>query len=693
MATKRKRTDMTTVEKMAILEKFRALPSVSVREGAVTLGVSRGMLTNLLKNEGNLRETASGPVPERKRQRLGKDVEIEKALQQWFDLMSWKNVPMNGPILCQKALQQWFDLMSWKNVPMNGPILCQKALQQWFDLMSWKNVPMNGPILCQKALQQWFDLMSWKNVPMNGPILCQKALQQWFDLMSWKNMPMNGPILCQKALQPWFDLMSWKNVPMNGPILCQKALQQWFDLMSWKNVPMNGPILCQKALQQWFDLMSSKNVPMNGPILCQKAEEIAKKLGHDDFHASNGWFSRWKKRIGLRFTKLQGEAAGADFDAAKQWKDEKMQELLETYPASSIFNADETGIYFRALPDSTYVYRDKHQKQRGYKTANDRITALVCCSMEGEKKRLLIIGKSKDHRCFRGVQAFPTDYNFSRNAWMNGIIWADWLKQWNESLRRDGRRIALLIDNCSAHIDVPGLSQIDIHNLPANTTSIMQPCDMGIIRTTKAYFRHEMRQIVIDAMEDCETLTAPSVAKKVTVLDAMHMLADAWAKVSATTIMNCWRKAGMVSAESHAGETETETERETDFSVPPPPGMSAEEFDAWVDMDDDVLVTIPDEDEDAALDRIVAEIETQATQTRDAGSGAEGEEEEEEEEDEEEAVPSNAEMRACMHKLRIGLERKGFNMDMFNCFRAEVNDLLRAQSLQQLSMDRFLGKD
>ena len=87
----------------------------------------------------------------------------------------------------------------------------------------------------------------------------------------------------------------------------------------------------------------------------QKAKEIAKQLGHDQFKSSDGWFNRWKNRHDLRYTKLYGETREVDEEAAAIWTNENMQELLKKYQPSDIYNADETAIYFRALPDSTYV--------------------------------------------------------------------------------------------------------------------------------------------------------------------------------------------------------------------------------------------------------------------------------------------------------------------------------------------------
>lgn len=164
----------------------------------------------------------------------------------------------------------------------------------------------------------------------------------------------------------------------------------------------------EDGLKRWFDSIQARNTPVNGPILCQKAEQIAAQLGRSDFKATDGWFNRWTKRNGLVFVKQQGEAGSADLQAADRWKEEEMPEILASYPADCVYNADETGIYFKAMPDSTYVKMDQKRALRGFKTAKDRITALVCCNLAGEKEKLLVIGRSAKPRCFKHVKTFPT---------------------------------------------------------------------------------------------------------------------------------------------------------------------------------------------------------------------------------------------------------------------------------------------
>lgn len=61
-------------------------------------------------------------------------------------------------------------------------------------------------------------------------------------------------------------------------------------------------------------------------------------------------------------------------------------------------------------------------KQKEQKLCKDRMTLLCCASKTGEKKKLLVVGKSKQHCCFKGVKALLVDYSANKNAWMTQEI-------------------------------------------------------------------------------------------------------------------------------------------------------------------------------------------------------------------------------------------------------------------------------
>jgi hypothetical protein len=71
------------------------------------------------------------------------------------------------------------------------------------------------------------------------------------------------------------------------------------------------------------------------------SEKLAKKLGHNDFKATDGWLPPRKCRFGTKFKKVQGEK-----DSAEQQKSIKLPNWLKKFCTDDIYNADETGLFF-----------------------------------------------------------------------------------------------------------------------------------------------------------------------------------------------------------------------------------------------------------------------------------------------------------------------------------------------------------
>ena len=233
--------------------------------------------------------------------------------------------------------------------------------------------------------------------------------------------------------------------------------------------------MVEDSLIKWFDMVIEKNANITHEILRDKAEDLAKKLGHDEFKASSGWLSRLLKRRDISRKKKHGEAQSSDFQASTDWLKDVWPQLRERYSSDDIFNCDETGLYYRMWPDTTLSY--KHDTSRGFKKVKDRITVLVTASMTGEKKRPLIIGKSHNPRCFKNIKTFPTDYYSQRKGWMTSELYSRYLKGWDSQLRAQNRKILLLHDNCPAHNKVEEmvrLTNIELQFLPPNTTAILQ---------------------------------------------------------------------------------------------------------------------------------------------------------------------------------------------------------------------------
>ena len=431
--------------------------------------------------------------------------------------------------------------------------------------------------------------------------------------------------------------------------------------------------LVDEAVKEWIKQSLHRGADfLSGPIVREKAEEFAKKLDvQGDWKASEGWFSRFKKREGLGHKKLHGEAKDSDVQQRENWIETVWPSLCQQYDEENIFNADETGIYFRAMPDSTLTFRN--DTRRGTKKSKERITCLLTCSMAGEKKKILVVGKSKNPRCFKNVNPLPVDYEANSNSWMTGGIWESFLRAWDKDLKKKNRKILLLADNCSAHTQVTGLSSIRVEFLPPNTTSVLQPCDMGIIRAVKAIFRKAMCRQVLQQMDESVTATACELAKKITLLDGILLMKASWEEIDSVTIRNCWVKSGL-----KMGPHERPAHPSQITAVPSELPMNQKQWEDFVKADDDLEVAhVLDEDE--IVDTVRARHEE------------EDEEEEEGDDDaDKEPIPSVTETRKALSTLTRGLLGRGFvdNENLLTKLERASSHVLTAD-LKQSTLCRF----
>jgi hypothetical protein len=295
-----------------------------------------------------------------------------------------------------------------------------------------------------------------------------------------------------------------------------------------------------KLVYNYFHLARSKGFPMSGPLLKEKANIYAEKLDIQDFKASEGWLERFKKRSKIEFKTICGESASVDIKTVDEWKS-KLLSICDGYDEKDIFNLDETGLFFRLLPNKTLS--EKGEACSGGKVSKDRLTVLLCVSMQGEKLKPLVIGKYKKPRCFKNIQNenLPTLWRWNAKAWTNTALFEEWIVNLNASLVKKKRKIILFLDNASAHVNI-NLTNIKLQFFPANTTACLQPLDQGIIRSFKVYYRKFLLRRLLSLIEGSNKID--ELIKGISSLDALYWIKDAWDLISKETIHNCFRKAG-----------------------------------------------------------------------------------------------------------------------------------------------------
>jgi hypothetical protein len=452
---------------------------------------------------------------------------------------------------------------------------------------------------------------------------------------------------------------------ISQPLLCKilknrgeilKGASQNDNIHSKRNRPGKDEQV-GSALRLWFTNVRENDARVDGPLMKQKAEELATKMGKENFFATDGWFSRWKKRENIVYKRTHGEQKDADVLAAETWLKEQWPKIIAEYSPENIYNADETGLYYRGLPEHTFLF--KNESAKGCKTSKDRLTVMCCVSMSGTKENLLVIGKSKNPRCFKGVKQLPVDYCANSNAWMTSLIFNEWLQKWDNKLKHN---IVLLIDNCTAHVVNVSLKHIRVIFLPANTTSLIQPCDQGIIRALKAYYRREMRARILESLEDTHKMTANDLARKTDILQALHLLSMSWKNVSSKTIRNCF---------SHGGFSSEE--KETEELIEKPSDLTQEVFEDWMSIDENVQVAARLTDTDIC--QIVSQTDQESSEENEGEDG--------DEIVSSEKPPSASEMRQALKIIRLGVQYRSEEFNKLYEFDNFVNNLLRKTTKQQ----------
>lgn len=131
-------------------------------------------------------------------------------------------------------------------------------------------------------------------------------------------------------------------------------------------VVSNGKMRCrsvefpeiENSVLQWFRQCRQENIPVSGPLIKEKAKKFAANFGIVDFKASDGWLHKFKKRHVIGQQKMSGESGAVDNNVCEEWK-ERLCELLTDYTPQNIFSADETGLFYKCLPDRTWLSKQR----------------------------------------------------------------------------------------------------------------------------------------------------------------------------------------------------------------------------------------------------------------------------------------------------------------------------------------------
>jgi len=358
----------------------------------------------------------------------------------------------------------------------------------------------------------------------------------------------------------------------------------------------------ERVYEDFIKLKESPFKVVTNTWITERALQISAELGLVRFMASNRWLQRFKERYNLSAQQSSGESAKVNMDSVQNWL-EKNKDVLLKYKPNDIFNCDESGLFFKMLPNKTVHF--KGEKCHGGTQSKQRLTVHFTTNMSGtEKLPPLIIGKTRRPRNFPKLQKGKCHFSLSqlgcyyrhnRKAWMDSSLFEEYLKLLQAKFSKENRHILLLLDNFIAHkLNHLNLNNVKLLFLPANTTSVSQPLDQGIIRSFKAHYRKDLLNHYWNLIK------VDKVPKEVDVWLAIRLILDAWRKVNSETIHNCFKKAlPGIHSNGEDGYDSDATEIEQPFTsdqVEIQPDVvkhffsSTSQFDDYVQFDDDLLI-------------------------------------------------------------------------------------------------------
>ena len=327
----------------------------------------------------------------------------------------------------------------------------------------------------------------------------------------------------------------------------------------------------EKALKVFFDEQRALGKPISGTLLQEKARILQEKLATQpdtketslfanveqkpkDVKLSEGFIQKFKKRHGIRSMRCVGEKGSADKNSVEPYIRDFIEMIsTENFTRDRIYNADETGLCWRAIPTKTLAGLNE-LKVEGLKTEKERLTLMACANASGTHKLdLVFIYKYENPRALKHINKdkLPVKYYSQSKAWMTANLFEKWFNQEFVPIVRNHLRILGLeekavnaLDNAPGHTKLSLLTSIDtkIHCIffPPNTTSLIQPMDQGVLDTLKRHYKQKLIRRALD--EDNEHRSMAEVKKSISIKDAIDWSAQAWREITPYTLRCSWNK-------------------------------------------------------------------------------------------------------------------------------------------------------
>ncbi|XP_060839515.1 tigger transposable element-derived protein 4 isoform X1 [Rhopalosiphum padi] len=325
----------------------------------------------------------------------------------------------------------------------------------------------------------------------------------------------------------------------NKLYLSQTFVEQGNDKSKRKFPKSDGEII-DTVIYQWYLHARVNNLPISGPVLKEKALELASEVGLNDFKASNGWLQKFKERHQISYKNIYADPALIKECVITEWLN-SVKETIKDYKECDIFNCDETGLFYRILPENTMSFINEACIDGNL--SKERLTIMLCTNIDGEFEKPLIIGKVGKYNCFKNINIDNPEIVWKSNtkAWMTRSIMTEWILDFDYRMTQSKRNIVLFLDNASSHPLLNNLQSIKLIFFPPYISSNCQPLNLGIIQNFKMLYRQcllKHRLLIMD--------NGSGLINRINVLHAILWIKCAINQIKKSTVRNSFIKSGIL---------------------------------------------------------------------------------------------------------------------------------------------------
>lgn len=281
------------------------------------------------------------------------------------------------------------------------------------------------------------------------------------------------------------------------------------------------------AMLQWVLEMTSQKAALSDSAIQAKAKQLAQVLGTTDFKASNGWLYKFKERHGFALksgAKDDGGGRGTleDMGAGVCGLGNYHHALLDHDPVR-VYSCCETSILYKRAPFGGGCEPSPESCE-----PDDRLTVLLCCNANGTHKiKPLVINSQRESPEVRDNKGkLPVTYAWQRSSYMTSNIFQQWLWEFEKQVEHNS---VLILDTCPAHVSVQS-DRVKLLYVQSNMREL-QPLHGGVLNAFKCKYRADL---VV------HYLNFPDLSNRISVLDALLLLGEAWNQVPRETIVGCW---------------------------------------------------------------------------------------------------------------------------------------------------------